>query len=99
MWSKAPTPSIDISVLCPSSSVSARTPLATQSVPARVDNAYWNGMHASSNMIALCWANVRATPRLNVSPATMPRTLPAPLDNAVKHPRRRASTIGSGTSP
>ena len=99
MWSNAPTPSIETNVLRPSSSVSALTMRETQSVPAFVERANWNGEQASSKSSAYCWASVRATPLRKVSPATIPLTRPSSLLRAVKQPSRRASTISFGTSP
>ena len=54
LWWKASIPSVDNKVFVGSNSIIDLTTRATQSVPARVESAYWNGMHAFSNFLAHC---------------------------------------------
>ena len=57
-----------------SESVAARSMCPTQSVPARVDNAHWNGAHSASNSEANCFARVLATSRQRTSSCNAPHT-------------------------
>ena len=57
----------------------ARKRCPTQSVPALVDSAYWNGAHSLSNCFMCCLIKILATNRLNELPVTMPRTPPSGL--------------------
>ena len=82
-WSFAPTPSIDKTVASGSMSVANLTACPTQSTPARVDNANWNGAHASLTAVPNCLANVLATNRLKDDPVAMPRTPPSFFRSAV----------------
>ena len=55
----------------------------TQSVPARVDSANWNGEHVRSTSDMNCRANVFPTRRLEAVPVAMPRTPPSLFWRAV----------------
>ena len=65
----------------------------------RVVDAYWNGAVARSIAGPSCWAIVRATNRLNKSPATMPRIPPLAFCSAVNLPMRRTLKISLGQQP
>ena len=58
-------------------SVAARNGFPTQSVPALVERAYWNGAHSCSNVLANCLARVLATKRLSELPVAVPLTPPS----------------------
>ena len=60
-WSNAPTPSTDNTVAVGLASVKARITCTTQSVPALVERANWNGAHARSTSLLNCLARLFAT--------------------------------------
>ena len=76
--------------------MAARSMCPTQSVPARVDNAYWNGAHSASNSEANCFARVRATNLRTEHPVAIPRTPPSGFDNAVNRAPINAVAISGG---
>ena len=96
MRSNAPIPSMDNTVARGSRSVSGRE-CAMHSPPDLVERAYWKGDVACSTALDICCEIVRATRRRTMSPATMPRTPPLGLHNAVMRPNLTTSTISSGT--
>ena len=70
----------------------------TQSVPARVERANWNGAQAASTALPNCFANVLATNlRKDVSVA-IPRTPPSCFFSAVIVAAMNALVTGSGAS-
>ena len=71
----------------------------TQSVPALVDNADWNGWVGASSNFENCWATVLAITRRRTSPTTMPLTPPSGFCHAISLPNLMARTISSGISP
>ena len=54
--------------------MAARRRCPTQSVPVRVDKAYWNGANSSSKCELNCLARALATRRYNEHPVATPRT-------------------------
>ena len=88
---------MDVTVTSGSRSVMDCSTWATHSHPAFVERAYWKGAVASSTFFAICFAIVRATILLKMSPTTIPLTPPSGLLKAVMRPKRSASTISSGT--
>ena len=82
-WSYAPTPSTDSTVASGSASVANLTACPTQSTPARVDSANWNGAHVSLTAVLNCLASVFATNRLKDDPVAMPQTPPSFFRSAV----------------
>ena len=66
-----------------SRSVARRIACPTQSVPARVDNANWNGAQTLSTSAPNCLAKDFATSLRNQVPVAIPRTPPSFFDNAV----------------
>ena len=72
-----PMPSMDNTVHVGFASVTARIACPTQSVPARVDNANWNGAQIASTAFPNWRANVLATKLRKEMPVAMPRTPPS----------------------
>ena len=96
MLSYASTPSTLRTLSSGSVCVRKRTMCPTQSVPARVERANWNGEHAASISSPNCLASVLATTRRNEAPATMPRTPSSSFRKAVKEPRPQARATSTG---
>ena len=80
-------------------SVAALSMCPTQSVPALVDRAYWNGAHSFSNAFMNCFASALATKRRSVQPVAMPLIPPSGFDNAVSRALVDAALTSSGTLP
>ena len=98
-WSYAPIPSTVRIVAFGFASVAARSRCPTQSVPARVDKAYWNGAHSASNTFMNCLASVLATSRRTVQPVAIPLTPPFGFVSAVNRAPINAVPITGGTLP
>ena len=81
--SYAPLPSTLRIVAFGFESIAARSKCPTQSVPALVDSANWNGAHSASNTFMNCFANVLATRRRRVQPVAIPLTPPLGFVSAV----------------
>ena len=81
--SYAPIPSMDNTVACASASVINRTACPTQSVPALVDNANWNGEQTDSTVFPNCLAKVFAINLRKLVPVATPRAPPSFFCRAV----------------
>ena len=76
---------------------SNQTPFGPASHPALVFRAYWKGAVATSTLLEICVAIVRATSLRKMSPTTIPRTPPSGFWSAVRRPSLIAPKMSWGT--
>ena len=93
-----PTPSMDRTVHSGSASVIALMVWPTQSVPARVERANWNGAHTASTAFPNWRASVLATNLRKAVPVAIPRTPPSSFWSAVMEAAMNALVMACGAS-